>query len=212
MSAELLEFTRRSLEQGIDRTEIAKALQQAGWVDAEIAAALNAFATVAFPLPVPKPKPYLSAREVFVYLVLFAALYVSAYNLVELVFDFIKRAFPDPLQSRNIYIYNDASASIRWHIAALVVAFPLFLFMFHSVTTAIAKDPTKRGSRPRKWLTYLTLFIAAVTLICDLTALVYNALGGEITTRFALKVATIAVVAGGAFLYFLMDIRKDEET
>ena len=101
MNSELLEFTRRALEKGIARPAVEGALKQAGWPQADIESAIGAFAQVEFPLPVPKPKPYLSAREVFIYLVMFTALYVSAYNLGSLAFEFIDRAFPDPLQNVN---------------------------------------------------------------------------------------------------------------
>lgn len=209
MNSELLEFTRQALGAGIHRDEVAKVLKEAGWAHSEISAALNAFSPVAFPVPVPKPKPYLSAYEVFIYLVLFTALYVSAYNLGSLAFNFINRAFPDPLQNREYTVY--VSNAIRWNVASLVVAFPLFLYIFSLINKAISKDPTKRSSRPRKWLTYLTLFVAAFSLTGDLTTLLYNALGGELTVRFVLKVVTVAVIAGGAFAYFLSDLRKEEK-
>lgn len=208
MDTELREFTRRALEKGLAREDIVKALHRAGWADPEIAEALANFAVVDFPLAVPKPRPYLSAREGFIYLVLFAALYFSAYNLGALMFEFINRAFPDPLlNERFAAISND---SIRWHIAALAVAFPIFLYTFRLVNRAIAKDPTKRQSRPRKWLTYMTLFLAALTLTGDLVTLIYNALGGELTVRFVLKVLTVGIIAGGIFAYFLLDMRKEE--
>jgi Domain of unknown function (DUF5671) len=92
----------------------------------------------------------------------------------------------------------------------LIVTFPIFLFAFRHVTNAMVRDPTKRGSRPRKWLTYMTLFIAAVALIGDVSTLVYSVLGGEFTLRFGLKVATVAVLAGGIFSYFLIDMKRDE--
>lgn len=66
------------------------------------------------------------------------------------------------------------------------------------------------ASRPRKWLTYLTLFVAGAFLVGDAATLVYNALGGELTIRFVLKVATIAIIAGGIFTFFLSEMRKDE--
>jgi membrane protein YqaA with SNARE-associated domain len=51
----------------------------------------------------------------------------------------------------------------------------------------------------------------AVTILAgDLIALVYNLLGGEFTTRFLLKVATVAVIAGGVFGYYLSDLRQEE--
>lgn len=82
--------------------------------------------------------------------------------------------------------------------------------MERSVTRTIARDPTKRASRPRKWLTYLTLFVAGVALVGDLVVLVYNVLGGELTVRFILKVLTVAVIGGGIFTFFLSDMRKEE--
>jgi hypothetical protein len=208
MTAELVEFTRQALAKGIRRDEILGVLRKAGWDDADAKTALDAFAETDFPLPVPKPKPYLPAREVFLYLVMFVALYVTAYHLGALTFNFIDRAFPDPLQHPRVLNFVD---EIRLDIATLIVAFPLFLYTFRIVNGSIARDPTKRASRPRKWLTYLTLFIAVVSLTADMTTLVYNVLGGELTLRFFLKVLTVAVIAGGTFAYFLWDIRKGEE-
>jgi hypothetical protein len=208
MTAELVEFTRQALAKGIRRDEILGVLRKAGWDDADAKTALDAFAETDFPLPVPKPKPYLPAREVFLYLVMFVALYVTAYHLGALTFNFIDRAFPDPLQHPRVLNFVD---EIRLDIATLIVAFPLFLYTFRIVNRSIARDPTKRASRPRKWLTYLTLFIAVVSLTADMTTLVYNVLGGELTLRFFLKVLTVAVIAGGTFAYFLWDIRKGEE-
>jgi hypothetical protein len=207
MNVELVEFTRGALATGIGRKEIADTLRRAGWAEHDIKAAMDAFADVAFPVPVPRPKPYLSAREVFVYLILFAALYGTAANIGTLIFELINRSFPDPLSQTSIQLSN---GNIRWNMSWIIVAFPLFIFTFRSVTKAIAGDPTKRASRPRKWLTYLTLFVAGAFLIGDAGTLVYNILGGELTIRFLLKVATIVVIAGGIFTFFLSEMRKDE--
>jgi hypothetical protein len=207
MNVELVEFTRGALATGIGRKEIADTLRRAGWAEHDIKAAMDAFADVAFPVPVPRPKPYLSAREVFVYLILFAALYGTAANIGTLIFELINRSFPDPLSQTSIQLSN---GNIRWNMSWIIVAFPLFIFTFRSVTKAITEDPTKRASRPRKWLTYLTLFVAGAFLIGDAGTLVYNVLGGELTIRFLLKVATIVVIAGGIFTFFLSEMQKDE--
>jgi hypothetical protein len=207
VNVELVEFTRRALATGIGRMEIADTLRRAGWAEHDIKAAMDAFADVNFPVPVPRPKPYLSAREVFVYLILFAALYATAASIGALIFELINRGFPDPLSKINLELSN---SSIRWNMSWIIVAFPLFIITFRSVTRTIIGDLTKRASRPRKWLTYLTLFVAAAFLVGDAATLVYNALGGELTVRFALKVSTIAVIAGGIFIFFLSEMRKDE--
>ncbi|HEX6860239.1 MAG TPA: DUF5671 domain-containing protein [Caulobacteraceae bacterium] len=208
MNSELLDFTRRALDAGVPRERIGAVLADAGWSEADTRAALGAFAETDLPLAVPKPRPYLPAQEVFTYALFFTALYVSAWNAGSLVFHLIGYWFPDPVNTR----WASASVfdAIRRNVAALIVAFPLFLFLFGLTERAIARDPTKRQSRPRKWLTYLTLFIAAASLIGDVSVLVYRLLGGEMTTPFLLKVATVAVIAGGAFWYFLNDVRRDE--
>jgi Domain of unknown function (DUF5671) len=92
---------------------------------------------------------------------LFAALYVSALNLASLAFIFIDHYFPGPLQNHSL---SAAADTIRWNVASLIVAFPLFLFTFRAINKAISEDPSKRGSRPRKWLVYLTLWVAVLVL------------------------------------------------
>lgn len=209
MDIRLLDFTQRSLAAGIRRQEIATVLRRAKWAEPEIEAALGAFAELDFAIPVPRPKPYLSARETFIYLILFAALYATAFDLGALLFDLINRAFPDPVELEFAW---RSEQNIRWHISALIVAFPVFAFVFRAMTRAVTNDPTKRGSLPRKWLTYLTLFVAGFSLAGDVVMLVYNLLGGELTVRFALKVATVAIIAGGSFAFFLGDMRKEEKS
>ena len=207
MNAGLIEFTGKALAAGIDRQKIADALQRAGWAEYDIKAAMDAFADDTFPIPVPRPRPYLSAREVFVYLVLFATLYAAAYHMGALLFALTDRFFPDPLRNTSRLALD---IEIRWDISVLLVAVPIFVLTFRAVTHALMSDPTKRASRARKWLTYLTLFGASVVLVGDVSTLIYNVLGGELTIRFLLKVVTVALIAGSIFGYFLNDIRKEE--
>ncbi len=212
VNEELVGFVREALSRKVSRLEIEQALQRGGWTKEQTRAALDAWVDTDFPLPVPRARPYLSAREAFQYLVLFATLYTSAYYLGDLVFDFINLAFPDPSWLTGGYAYDDyARESIRWSVAALIVAFPVFLYTSWLTGRAIDRDPVKRASKIRRWLTYLTLFIAATALIGDVTTLVYNLLGGELTLRFALKVLTVGLIAGTAFTYYLRDLRVDEE-
>lgn len=217
MSVELLKFTRRALEKGASREEIGAALRAAGWSEPDVRAATGAYAPVTFPVPVPRPRPYLSAQEFFTYAVFFTAIYTSAFNLGALVFNLIDLWLPD-VSRRTVMgvpmgpVVTDKDLlldQVRSHVAALIVAYPLFLFMQRLIRRGLAADP-KRKSRPRKWLTYLTLFFAASALIGDVSALVYNALGGDLRTRLLLQLGTVAVIAGGALSYFLWDIRQDE--
>jgi len=58
-------------------------------------------------------------------------------------------------------------------------------------------------------MTYFTLFICAAVVIGVLAGLVYNFLGGELTTRFVLKSITAATIAAGIFGHYLRDMRME---
>lgn len=204
-------FVRDALAKGASKDAIEAALAAAGWPPEQVRDALDAYADVDFnfPVPVPRPRPYLSAREAFLYLVLFATLYVSAWHLGSLLFDLINRAFPDPADPA--YAVDLFAHSMRWSVAAVVIAFPVFLFVARFLARELARNPVKRLSVVRRWLTYLTLFLAATVLIGDMITLVYNLLGGELTVRFVLKVLVAAVIAGAIFAYYLLDLRREEQ-
>ncbi len=204
---ELRRFVKDGLSRGLGRAQLRDALAEAGWGNADIRGALTCYADVDFPVPVPRPQPYLSARDAFIYLLLFTALYLSAFSLGQLIFELINQTFPDPSFARPENVVREL---IRWSISMLVVSGPLFVGLSRLVGKELATDPAKRASKVRRWLTYLTLFVAAAVLIGDVTTLIFNLLGGELTTRFVLKVLTVGALAGGGFWYYLSDLRNDE--
>jgi Domain of unknown function (DUF5671) len=205
---QLESFVKESLQCGSAKSEIAKALEDAGWPVAQINSALDAFADGVFPVPVPRPRPSLSARDAFLYLVMFSALYFGAWNLGKLLFTLIDVAFPDPSNRAMGYLTLDAG---RWSTAAVIIALPVFLFMARYVSRQISQNPFKRLSTARRWLTYLTLFVASASLLGDMTTLIFNLLGGDLTVRFLLKVLVVAAIAGSAFTFYLLDLRKEEK-
>jgi hypothetical protein len=200
-------FAKEALSRGIEKEAIAKAMIEAGWTPEQARAALSGYADVTFPIPVPKPRPQLSAREAFLYLLLFTTLYMSCYHLGSLLFDLINRALPDAAATRE---GPWVKQSMLWSVAYLVITFPAFGFVARYIGKDVAAHPVKRLSPVRRWLTYLTLFIASAAVIGDLTTLVYNVLSGELTIRIALKVLVVIVIAGTVFTYYLSDLRKEE--
>src|SRR5262245_50099760 len=128
MSTELQQFVREALARGQSRDAIRARLAAAGWQPEEIASALDAWDETDFPVPVPRRRPYLSARETFLYLVLFVTLYVTAYNVGSLAFQFVERWLPDPaLTSRYSGRAQFSLQAARGAAAALLIAFPVFL-------------------------------------------------------------------------------------
>ena len=161
-SDELTDFVKEALMRGIPPAQVEDVLLRAGWSRPQVRSALAGYAALEFPLPVPRPRPYLSPRDAFLYLVLFSTLYVSAWNFGSLAFQIINRLFPDPAAVDRAVYFRDA---MRWSVASLVAAFPVFLYLQWSIERALRLDPAKRASKVRRWLTYVTLFVAACALI-----------------------------------------------
>ncbi len=207
-SADLLaEFVRDALTQGRSRADIATALQDAGWTRSEITDALGAWSDTAFTPPVPRPRPYLSARDAFFYGLMFVALGMTAFHLVQLCFHLIEMWLPTPLQSDWNRYDRD---SMRWSVAALIVFAPLFGLLDRRANRQIAANPGQRRSGVRKWFSYATLFVTALTLLGALFYTVYAFLDGDLTTRLIAKIATLTGIAGAIFLYYRPVVREDD--
>jgi hypothetical protein len=207
MPYDIREFVKDALAAGKSRADIAQALGGGGWREDEIRNALDAFADVPFSVPVPKRKPYLSAQEAFMYLLLFLTLYVSAVSFGTVCFQLINSWLPDPV---DVYRISFQQSAIRQALAAIIIAYPVFLGLSITLRRAVSRDPEKRSSKIRKWLTYITLFIASGVIIGDLITLVFNFLQGELTLRFILKIVVVAAIAGAILGYYLWESREDE--
>ncbi|HWR01310.1 MAG TPA: DUF5671 domain-containing protein [Chlorobaculum sp.] len=208
-NSELSGFVGEALRKDIPRGRIKEALLKAGWQPERVDRVLEEYAEIDFPIPVPKPKPYLSAREAFFYLLLFVSLYITAFNFGSLLFVFIEQAIPDPASQADIERLT--VDTIRGAVSALIVAFPLFLYLSRKIGIELLSSPVGRSSGIRRWLTYITLFIASCIIIGDVSILLYNLLGGELTLRFILKSIVVVAISGTIFLYYLNGLRKEEK-
>ena len=149
-----------------------------------------------------------SPKDVFLHLLAMATLYASAISFILLIFEYINVLIPDALSVGGYYSPDSSYNSIRMYIASLIVVFPVFILVNRFLNKNYGKFPEKRNLRVRKWLIYFTLFVAAIIIIGDLVTLIYNLLGGELTTRFLLKIITVFFVAGSIFGYYFADIKK----
>lgn len=154
------------------------------------------------------PKPITTPKDFFLNLGWLVALYGSIISLINLLFETINREFPDAVNGMYYYAGSYSSA-IRWSIACIIVFFPVYIILTKYIRKIIVIDPSKKELWVRKWFVYLTLFLGSVTMLVDLITLINIFLGGELTTRFILKVIAIIVVIGIAFGYYIYDLRKE---
>lgn len=148
-------------------------------------------------------KPKVSPKDFFLWAGAMVSLYGSVIALITLLFEYIDHSFPDVLNS-----YADPfSGSIRFAMATLIVLVPVAIILMRIIRSEIAREPTKNELWVRRWALVLTVFLAGAAVVGDLITLINYFLGGEITTRFILKVAALLLVSGGVFLHFLADLR-----
>jgi hypothetical protein len=145
----------------------------------------------------------ITAKDFFLHIGAIAALYVGVVALLNLLFTVINSAFP---QVDQYNYYNSSSLSLP--VATLIVVFPLFLFLSNLLQKGYAVDPVRKDYAVRKWLIYITLFIAGGVLAGDLITLIYFFLDGrELTIGFLLKVLSVLVVVGSVFGYYIDDLK-----
>jgi len=125
-------------------------------------------------------------------------------SFIVLIFGIISIQFPDI--SQNPYEYTNATESIRFCIALLIIFFPTYITLTRTVNN-IRRNEHGLYLVLTKWLVYLSLVIGGVALLGDLVAVVNNFLSGELTIRFALKALSFFVVVGSAFLYYILDAK-----
>jgi len=155
--------------------------------------------------------PKTSPKDFFLHLLNIVTLYISAVGFGRLLYLIINNKFFDPLQT--YYSGSADSDSMRWAIASMLIAFPIYLWSAWTLKKEYAVNPEKKNLRVKLWLEYFTMFGTAIVIIVDLMTLVYYLLGGEVTIRFGLKVITILYIAGAIFgYYFYMhrEKRKNE--
>lgn len=144
-----------------------------------------------------------TARDFFLNLGVVITLYVSIVSFLSLVFSIVNKLFPDTLS----YYGDSYSYGMRMAVASLIVVFPLFLWLSKLVRRDIDADSSRREVTARRVLTWITLFVSGAAVSIDLVVLLNTFLGGEITTRFVLKVLAVLVVAGSVLAYYVNEVR-----
>lgn len=162
-------------------------------------------------MPTKKTTRHWSSKEMFLHLLVMIALYATAISVLTVLFQIINVYVVDPLLAYENYTGYSHTAiyrPLRFAIATLIVAYPLFFGLSWYLQKEYRRDPEQRQSRLRKFLIHFTLFVAALIMGGDLVSIVYNYLNGELTSRFLLKALCVLIVSGKIFGYYLWDVKQ----
>jgi len=205
-SQSLQQFLESARSQGVSDDVLMALLRGRGWPEADVYRALADNYEARTGAQVPLYRRSGSAKDAFLYLLSFATLATWTIGLGAVMFTLIERWISDPLSQPTYYqgtFYEMADS-----LACILVAFPVYMFVMAYIVRTVEAHPEKRDSPVRKWLTYIALLIAAGIVVGDLITFLTYFLRGELTARFVSKVATVLVIAGGVFWYYMGSLRN----
>lgn len=203
------DFIRKSLDAGIPVPSFVGLLTARGWTEKQAYSALADHYQCQTGIEVPpRPGSGASARDAFFYLLIFSTLSVWTLSLGCLAFSLINRWLADPLFRG--YGETFSTYTVTTSLAAILVAYPLYLLVSRVVLREAAADPDKLDSGIRKWLTYMALVVAASVFMGDLIAALAYLLRGELTSLFLAKSFVVLALSSGVFWYYFGGLRKIE--
>lgn len=209
----LSQYVAGRVKAGVSKAAIKEELLSVGWSEEESDAAYRD-GVIALGVPVPSEgnRPTLARKSSTVDIVVnffsFILLGIVAVALGTLYFRVIDKFFPDPLDTMNWYGEAASASAIHYSISALLIGFPLYYAAMRIWFRKFREDEGRAESNLSRWLTYLVLLVASVTIVGDLITVVFTFLQGEISVRFFLKALTILGIAGIIFGFYYLERKK----
>lgn len=149
-------------------------------------------------------RAHVTPKDFFLWAGAMVALYWSVIAFISLMLSYIDYAFLVSIASAPLD--NPYQSGISFHMAALLVMFPIYVMISRLIHKDIHVDVSKANLWVRKWALILTLFIAGLSMAIDLIVLLQRFFSGEeLTTAFLMKVTVVLLVAAFGFMHFIAD-------
>lgn len=149
------------------------------------------------------PQNKTTPKDFFLWAGAMVSLYWSVVAFISLFFNYIDRAFPDPL---TLSYVDFSSGSVRFEMASLIVLVPIFFVLMYFIRRSIIVDATRAEVWVRRWALYLTLFVSGLMIVGTLIFLINDFLSIDVTRAFLYKTLLIIAVASIGFMHFLADV------
>lgn len=203
----------KAIGAGISHERISLALEKAGWKKEQVSAVMDAYADLDMGIAVPKPVVSATSRELFLYLLVFSALYSAVMSLGTILYQLINIYLPDPADSYMggyYFLIGGVESKLRSGIAGLAVFLPVYLLVDARIEALKRADPMQGASAVRRKLTYLTLYLIALILMLDASSLISYWLSGELDLRVLMKCAVVAGIGLLVFGRYRYEMLSDE--
>lgn len=214
---DLTNYVNTAKSSGKSNSEIISELTTAGWQKSDIDKCLSS------PVQTPVPKPPMiyiySLWDSFEHILLFISLYIFASSVALLLHLFVDTWVPGVNQSglsslfgvsgsKNI-LYSYVS---RGYLASIIVSYPLFAYLFLTITKKTLNNPVLRQLDSRKKLIYLTLVGTFIIALVNVISIVFGFLSGNVNLNFILHFLVTTGISLIIFIYYLNQVKEDRHT
>ncbi len=153
-----------------------------------------------------EPAHHNSPKYAFLYLLSFGTLNIIAFAVGSIFFSLIEKYIGTP----NVYYGYFSPSTVKFGIASLLVGSPVYYLTTHFIRKGLINGDISLRAGLRRWLTYLLLLSAILTIIGSLIGVIFNFLNGDMTAKFTLQMLTVIAIAGIILGYYLYDISRKE--
>src|SRR3989338_11325097 len=116
-------------------------------------------------------KPKITPKDFFLWVGAMATLYGGVVAFIALLFNYVDTIFPNMLRQ---YSYDPYQSGMSYEMAALIVLAPGFLALMRFICRVIAHDPARKEIWLRRWVLFLTIFVAGGPLLLHFLELLFS--------------------------------------
>ena len=107
------------------------------------------------------------------------------------------------------YYYGEGGA-LPMYISTMIVAYPIFAFLFIHTKKREKQNPELQDQKLRKGLIYIVLVVTFLLMLYKMISLVYGSLTGNFSINFLLHFLITVVISGVIFAYFFYVLKSEK--
>ena len=217
----LTSYIQKARQQKQSDKTISDNLIKSGWKREDVKLAISESKKSTPPPPPPQNTGQLISHygmyDTFAHIILFISLYILAFSIKNSLFIFIDYWLPGAssqinASERNTSIFeNLEKILLRIYMAAIIVSYPIFSFVFLRLTKRTILNPGLRNLKSRKVLIYLTLILTFMMILWSFQVTIFALISGGIELNTILWFTTGLIINGSIFAYYLFQIKEDRK-
>jgi hypothetical protein len=232
MAQELNAYITKARDKKLTDEQIKNQLNEVGWSTEQITEALAQESDLPVP-PIP-PVTHVGMWTGFLYTIFFISLYILSLAIAGIFNIWIDKplmvttvnntsnalggalinnsnSINSPYDFLSSTFNIDMTQLVRAFVAAIIVSYPVFLFISILLKKQLKTQPSIRSLRSRKVLIYLTLIMTFLILLGDIVIGIYDFLAGSITSITIRHLLVTILISGPIFIYFITEVKNDRK-